>query len=126
MPASSNFADASAISLKTPMGTIFHTGDFKLDRSPIDNKKTNIKRIKEIGDNGVMLMLGESTNVEKQGYTMSEKRVGENLAGFFLFPGCIAVRLLPQKHRRTPACRTDTGIQVCKPAMSKYAEPRNR
>ncbi|MBO7152012.1 MAG: ribonuclease J [Clostridia bacterium] len=78
-----SMAGACALSITTPLGVIFFTGDFKLDRSPIDNKKTNIKRIKEIGDNGVMLMLGESTNVERKGHSTSEKVVGQGLDHIF-------------------------------------------
>ncbi|MBO7221610.1 MAG: ribonuclease J [Clostridia bacterium] len=78
-----SMAGACALSVTTPLGVIFFTGDFKLDRSPIDNKKTNIKRIKEIGDNGVMLMLGESTNVERKGHSTSEKVVGQGLDHIF-------------------------------------------
>ena len=78
-----SMAGACALSVTTPLGVIFFTGDFKLDRSPIDNKKTNIKRIKEIGDKGVMLMLGESTNVERKGHSTSEKVVGQGLDHIF-------------------------------------------
>ena len=78
-----SMAGACALSITTPLGVIFFTGDFKLDRSPIDNKRTNIKRIKEIGDKGVMLMLGESTNVERKGHSTSEKVVGEGLDKIF-------------------------------------------
>ena len=78
-----SMAGACALAITTPLGVIFVTGDFKLDRSPIDNKKTNIKRIKEIGDKGVMLMLGESTNVERKGHSTSEKIVGQGLDNIF-------------------------------------------
>ena len=76
-------AGACALSITTPLGVIFVTGDYKIDRSPIDNKKTNLKRIKEIGDKGVMLMLGESTNVERKGHSTSEKIVGQGLDHIF-------------------------------------------
>ena len=78
-----SMAGACALAITSPLGVIFFTGDFKLDRSPIDNKRTNIKRIKEIGDKGVMLMLGESTNVERKGHSTSEKIVGEGLDKIF-------------------------------------------
>ena len=78
-----SMAGACALSITTPLGVVFVTGDFKLDRSPIDNKKTNLKRIKEIGDQGVMLMLGESTNVERKGRSTSEKIVGQGLQKIF-------------------------------------------
>lgn len=75
---------AFALSIDTPAGTIFHTGDFKIDFEPIDGEVIDLARIAEIGKKGVTLMLGESTNVERPGYTISEKRVGENLEKVFL------------------------------------------
>ncbi len=78
-----SMAGACALSITTPVGVIFFTGDFKMDKSPIDNKPTNVKRIKEIGDKGVALMLGESTNVERHGHSTSEKIVGKGLEKIF-------------------------------------------
>ncbi len=78
-----SMAGACALSVTTPLGVIFVTGDYKLDPSPIDNKKTNLKRIKEIGDKGVLLMLGESTNIERKGRSTSEKKVGQGLDKIF-------------------------------------------
>lgn len=75
---------AFALSIDTPAGTIFHTGDFKIDFEPIDGEVIDLARIAEIGRKGVTLMLGESTNIERPGYTISEKRVGENLEKVFL------------------------------------------
>ena len=78
-----SIADACAISLKTPVGTVFHTGDFKLDVSPIDGKMMDITRIGEIGKAGVELMLCESTNAERAGFTASERTVGSSLERIF-------------------------------------------
>ena len=78
-----SIADACSIAIKTPAGTIFHTGDFKLDVSPIDGKMIDLTRIGEIGNEGVTLMLGESTNAERQGFTPSEKNVGKSLESIF-------------------------------------------
>ncbi len=75
---------AFALSIDSPAGIIFHTGDFKIDYEPIDHEVIDLPRIAEIGRKGVTLMLGESTNVERPGYTMSEKRVGENLERIFV------------------------------------------
>lgn len=75
---------AFALSIDSPAGIIFHTGDFKIDYEPIDGEVIDLPRIAEIGRKGVTLMLGESTNVERPGYTMSEKRVGENLERIFI------------------------------------------
>lgn len=79
-----SIADACCIALKTPIGTVFHTGDFKLDVSPIDGKMMNLARIGEIGDAGVLLMLGESTNAERPGFTPSERTVGSSLDRIFM------------------------------------------
>lgn len=75
---------AFALSIDSPAGIIFHTGDFKIDYEPIDGEVIDLARIAEIGRKGVTLMLGESTNVERPGYTLSEKRVGENLERVFI------------------------------------------
>ena len=78
-----SIADACAISLKTPVGTIFHTGDFKIDVSPIDGKMIDLTRIGEIGKSGVELLLCESTNAERAGFTASERTVGSSLERIF-------------------------------------------
>ena len=78
-----SIADACAIALKTPVGTVFHTGDFKLDVSPIDGKMMDITRIGEIGKGGVELLLCESTNAERAGFTASERTVGSSLERIF-------------------------------------------
>ncbi len=76
--------DASAIALYTPVGTVFHTGDYKLDVSPIGGRMMDLGRIARIGDEGVLLLLGESTNAERVGYTPSERRVGNSLEHLFM------------------------------------------
>ena len=78
-----SIADACAIALKTPVGMVFHTGDFKLDVSPIDGKIMDLTRIGEIGKNGVELLLCESTNAERAGFTASERTVGSSLERIF-------------------------------------------
>ena len=78
-----SIADACAISIKTPYGIVFHTGDFKLDVSPIDGKMMDITRIGEIGKAGVELLLCESTNAERSGFTPSERTVGSSLERIF-------------------------------------------
>ncbi|MDY3845627.1 MAG: RNase J family beta-CASP ribonuclease [Eubacteriales bacterium] len=79
-----SIADSCAILLRTPAGNIFHSGDFKLDVSPIDGKMMDITRIGEIGNEGVTLMLCESTNAERPGFTPSEKKVGNSLEQVFM------------------------------------------
>ena len=71
--------DACALAITTGVGTIFHTGDFKVDYTPIDGQVMDLHRIAELGSKGVLLMMGESTNVERPGYTLSESNVGHTL-----------------------------------------------
>ena len=78
-----SIADATAIAIKTPVGTVFHTGDFKLDVSPIDGFMMDVTRIGEIGREGVKLLMCESTNAERAGYTPSERTVGSSLERIF-------------------------------------------
>lgn len=78
-----SIADACAIAIKTPVGMVFHTGDFKLDVSPIDGNMMDITRIGEIGKSGVELLLCESTNAERSGFTPSERTVGSSLERIF-------------------------------------------
>ena len=76
--------DAAAICLKTPIGNVFHSGDFKLDVSPIDGKMMDLTRIGEIGKEGVKLLLCESTNAQRAGFTPSERTVGGSLDRIFM------------------------------------------
>ena len=73
---SHSIADSVALSIKTPIGTIVHTGDFKFDQTPVDGKVTDFHRFAELGDKGVLVLLADSTNAEHPGFTMSEKSVG--------------------------------------------------
>ncbi len=79
-----SIADACALSIKTPHGIIFFSGDFKLDLTPVEGKIMDIPRISEIGKQGVTMLLCESTNVERPGYTPSEKKVGRSLDGILM------------------------------------------
>lgn len=78
-----SIAGAMALAITTPVGTIFHTGDFKIDFEPIDGEMIDLPRIAEIGRQGVLLMMGESTNVERPGYTESESVIGARLDTIF-------------------------------------------
>ena len=71
-----SIADAVAIYLKTPVGTVLHTGDFKIDHTPVDGQVTGFNRFAELGDEGVLVMLSDSTNAEQLGFTKSERSVG--------------------------------------------------
>ncbi len=76
---SHSIAGSLAFSITTPVGTVVHTGDFKVDYEPIDGAMTDLPRLGEIGRKGVSLLLCESTNVCRKGYSMSEKSVGRTL-----------------------------------------------
>lgn len=80
---SHSVAGSVAICLRTPLGTVLHTGDFKIDYTPLGNEIMNLNRIAEIGKQGVLLLMSESTNVEKPGYTMSESVVQETINKVF-------------------------------------------
>lgn len=78
-----SIADSVAIAIHTPLGVVLHTGDFKIDYTPIDGEPMDFARFAEIGKKGVLAMLADSTNVEKPGYTLSERVVGESFARLF-------------------------------------------
>ena len=78
-----SIADACAIALHTPLGTLIHTGDFKLDTTPIDGDMMDIVRLGELGREGVLMLMCESTNAERPGHTPSEKKVGASLEYIF-------------------------------------------
>ncbi len=75
--------DSFAFAIRTPVGLVIQTGDFKIDHSPIDDEKFQFSRFAELGDEGVLLLLSDSTNAIKEGYSMSESSVGENLDELF-------------------------------------------
>lgn len=79
-----SIADACALAITTPQGVIVHTGDFKLDTTPIDGEMMDIVRLGQLGREGVLMLLCESTNVERAGHTPSEKNVGVSLERIFL------------------------------------------
>jgi len=71
-----SIADAASIAIHTPMGVLLHTGDFKIDYTPIDGQVADLGRFAELGKKGVICLLADSTNVERSGYSMSESTVG--------------------------------------------------
>ena len=75
--------DAVALAIHTPVGTVVHTGDFKVDYTPIDDEKMDFGRLAELGNKGVLALMSDSTNSERKGYTMSESSVGEVLDKLF-------------------------------------------
>ncbi len=76
--------DSVALAINTPVGTVVHTGDFKIDYTPIDGQKMDFGRLAELGNQGVLALMSDSTNAERKGYTMSESSVGEVFDKLFL------------------------------------------
>lgn len=81
-----SIADSVALALRTPVGTILHTGDFKIDTTPIVGDVIDLTRMGELGREGVLALMSDSTNVERPGYAMSERTVGEKFD--HIFNGC--------------------------------------
>lgn len=75
--------DAIAIAIETPAGVVVQTGDFKIDTTPIDGEVIDLARFAELGKNGVLALLSDSTNAERPGYTQSERIVGESFSNLF-------------------------------------------
>lgn len=73
IPVTHSIVDASALAITTPLGTIIHTGDFKIDHTPVDDQQTDLMRLAEWGERGVLLLLADSTNVERPGSNPSER-----------------------------------------------------
>ena len=81
-----SIADAVALAIKTPLGTIVHTGDFKIDVTPVQGNMIDLPRLGQLGNEGVLALLSDSTNVEKPGHSASERKVGETFD--MLFKNC--------------------------------------
>lgn len=80
---SHSIPDAVALAIHTPVGVIVHTGDFKIDLTPIDGQVTDFYKFASLGEKGVLALMSDSTNAEKKGYTKSEKIVGKNIEAVF-------------------------------------------
>ena len=78
--------DAVALAIGTPLGTVIHTGDFKIDVTPIQGSMMDLVRLGQLGNEGVLALLSDSTNVEKPGYSASERKVGASFNKLFM--GC--------------------------------------
>ena len=84
--AAHSIVDGVGLAIRTTAGLVVHTGDFKIDQTPVDNQPTDLARLAAYGDEGVLLLLSDSTNVERPGHTLSEREVGEALAN--ILPCC--------------------------------------
>jgi ribonuclease J len=78
-----SIAGTLALAIRTPVGTIVHTADFKIDHTPIDGEPTDFRKLSELGEEGVLVLLSDSTNVEGEGYTPSERALTKNFEEFF-------------------------------------------
>ena len=74
-----SIAESCALAIHTPIGIVLHTGDFKIDYPPIDGKVMDLNRIAQLGQEGILLLMADSTNVERAGHSLSEKIIGETL-----------------------------------------------
>lgn len=81
-----SIVDGCALAITTPEGVVIHTGDFKIDHTPVDGQLTDLASLSRYGEAGVLALLSDSTNVEREGYTLSETYVGEAFAE--IFPNC--------------------------------------
>ncbi len=79
-----SIADACCFAIRTPLGTIVHSGDFKLDLTPVDGDIMDISRLGQLGNEGILLLLCESTNAERPGYTPSERTLGKTFDNIFM------------------------------------------
>lgn len=78
-----SIADAMALAIRTPIGTVVHTGDFKIDHTPLDGQKMDLSAFAKLGKEGVLLLMSDSTNSDSPGYTMSEQRVSRTFEECF-------------------------------------------
>lgn len=83
IPVCHSIPDACALAVRTPLGVVLHSGDFKLDPTPIDGRSTDYSSFAKLGKEGVLLMLSDSTNAEKNGVTQSERTVGQTFERLF-------------------------------------------
>lgn len=79
-----SIADAVCLAIRTPLGLIVHSGDFKVDLTPVEGTMIDLPRLGQLGNEGVLMLLCESTNAERPGYTPSEKTVGQSLENIFM------------------------------------------
>lgn len=125
---SHSIADSVAIAVHTPIGVILHSGDFKIDYTPIDGGVADLARFAELGSKGVLAFMADSTNVERKGYTMSESTVGVTFANIFAnASGRIIVATFASNIHRIQqiieaACKYNRKIAVCGRSMENIVE----
>ncbi|GMR05062.1 MAG: ribonuclease J [Thermodesulfobacteriota bacterium] len=113
---SHSIVDGCGLAITTPVGVVVHTGDFKLDQTPVDGEVIDYARFSEYGEKGVLALLSDSTNVEKEGYTLSEKEIGSNIEEIFRHCGgrIIVAAFSSNIHRvqQVLNCAVKTGRKV--------------
>ena len=120
-----SIADGIGLAIDTPAGTIVHTGDFKLDPSPLDGEAPDYRRFAELGERGVAVLCSDSTNVDRPGHTRSEVEVGQALGGRFdVATGRIIVATFASHIHRiqqvlTLAARTDRRVALLGMSMQR-------
>ena len=119
--------DSVALAIHTPVGTVLHTGDFKIDYTPIDGGIIDLGRIAELGNKGVLALLSDSTNAERKGFTMSERTVGEVLDKLFVTKKRIIVATFASNVHRVQqivnsAAQNKRKIAVCGRSMINMIE----
>ena len=119
--------DSVALAIHTPVGIVIHTGDFKIDYTPIDGSIIDLGRIAELGNKGVLALLSDSTNAERKGFTMSEKSVGEVLDKLFVTKKRIIVATFASNVHRVQqivnsAIENKRKIAVCGRSMVNMIE----
>ena len=107
--------DAVAVVLETPGGRIVHTGDYKIDHTPVDGYRTDLGKLADLGNRGVDLLLGDSTNAERPGVTLSEKTVGE-----------VFRQIIPQREGRVLIASFASNVHRVQQAIDVALESRRK
>lgn len=125
---SHSIPDSVMLAITTPAGTVLHTGDFKVDYTPIDGKIMDFGRIAELGNEGILALMSDSTNAERKGFTMSERSVGEVFDKLFLHctKRIVVATFASNVHRVqqivNAAVKYDRKIAVCGRSMINMIE----
>ena len=123
-----SIADSVALVIATPVGLIVHTSDFKIDHTPIEGEPIDLARMAEIGNKGVLLLMCDSTNIEREGYTMSERTVGIAFEEIFMkAEGRILVATFASNVHRiqqviNASVKSNRKVAVCGRSMSNVVE----
>jgi len=96
-----SIVDGTGLAITTPVGVVIHTGDFKIDQAPAGGELTDLRKFAEYGERGVLVLLSDSTNAEREGYTLSEREIGQRLEEIIrVSPGRVIVALFASNIQR--------------------------